>query len=693
MGFFRRNLETMERRRKVAALVHCLADDDLGVRRDALAALKRLGDAGAVRPLLEFVRGDHWNVTDAMRRSALDALACTRDPRALNALLAALSDPCRHAGRGVLCGTCRDVRKAAAFALGEIRDARAVGALSSAIDEECLMTRGVAEAAAKALGKIGGAAAVDALCAAVIRASSGSVREAAAAALGEAGGAPAVDALCAVVSSEHDHRVRSTAATALGNTRDVRAVDALHHAASEGVASAVEALAMIRDERAVDALCTIVKEGAPHMRAGAASMLGRIGDATAVAELCRAVHDQDWEVSEAAAAALEKLGMPGDADVAMAVRAWAAVEQGLRNHDLRGAVPFGSAAVAPLRKVLDTSKGSLRIDAAVTIGEIGGARALDALVGALGSTNAEVRGLAARGLARMREPGSVEPLCKALLSDTIADVRKAAAEALGKIADPMAITSLESALEDVEETCRCCAATALGEIRDARAVPPLCKALLENRSESVRDAAAQALEKIAHASAVDALVEALIVAVQRRNYSNCCSAASALGSIGDARAVTALITSLEQPPRISGTWGQGPMKEVPQPRRYDEDTVYRGPTTARARASAALALARIGDLRAVPALLRAVSDPDVSEGALEAFSMILERQPSNVDACHLKAFAALPDAVPAIEYVSRYHGSTDDWSLYPVEKQVSATRLKGLAARELARRPDKCGQP
>jgi HEAT repeat protein len=303
--------------------------------------------------------------------------------------------------------------------------------------------------------------------------------------------------------------------------------------------------------------------------------------------------------------------------------------------------------IQPLKKVLKRESRELRAGVAEALGEIGDARAVDALIEALRDEDSDVRRsvawaldvigwkpgnneervlyyIAKRDWGRCVKIGSfaVEFLIERL-KDKDSDVRRSVAEALGKIGDSRAVDALIEALKDEDSNVRENVAEALGEIGDARAVDALIEALRDEDSD-VRIRVAEALGEIGDARAVEALIEALkdedsyvrknsidvLVEIAKKDLgvvdklinalkdedSNVReNVAWALGEIGDSRAVEALIEALK-----------------------DEDSDV--------RESVAWALGAIGDARAVDSLIKTLKDDDnfVRESARKALVKILK---------------------------------------------------------------------
>ena len=132
---------------------------------------------------------------------------------------------------------------------------------------------------------------------------------------------------------------------------------------------------------------------------------------------------------------------------------------------------------------------------------------------------------------------AISPLQQAL-NDEDNSVRFSAAEALGNIGE-LVVSSLIQYLHYEDHLVRSSAAKALGNIGNEAAVMALIQAL-NDEDNSVRSSAADALGKISNEAAVPALIQAL----NNEDDSVRSSAAKALGEIGNEAAVTALIKAL-----------------------------------------------------------------------------------------------------------------------------------------------------
>ncbi|HVD32128.1 MAG TPA: HEAT repeat domain-containing protein, partial [Gemmatimonadales bacterium] len=183
-----------------------------------------------------------------------------------------------------------------------------------------------------------------------------------------------------------------------------------------------------------------------------------------------------------------------------------------------------------------------RAFAAELLGRVGGAKAVPALLETIEATRTEdsdVREVSLRALARIADPGAVEPLIRTLataevwLAPRIADIltrhgelvvdpliavlngssrqpaRAWAANVLGEVRAQRAFPSLVRSLGDPEDEVRAKAATALGRLGDRRAVGYLLEQLLTDPAPFVRVRIASALGQFGGPEVIDRLVRAL----------------------------------------------------------------------------------------------------------------------------------------------------------------------------------------
>jgi HEAT repeat protein len=269
---------------------------------------------------------------------------------------------------------------------------------------------------------------------------------------------------------------------------------------------------------------------ASAVRRAAARALGQVGDPRAVEPLIATLeHWGDADVRKAAAEALVKIGAPAVEPLIAALKD--EVER-VRKAAAETLVKIGAPAVEPLIAAWrDSSNWHVRQAAVGALGQIGDARAVKPLIGALKNRDEYMRKAAAWALGQIGDPRAVEPLIAAL-KDEVEWVRKAAAWALVKIGAP-AVEPLIAALKDGDKGVRRAAAEVLDELKwqpgcdeagayywttkrqwnecvkiGAPAVEPL-SAALKDWDADVRRAAAWALGQIGDARAVEPLSVAL----------------------------------------------------------------------------------------------------------------------------------------------------------------------------------------
>jgi HEAT repeat protein len=323
-------------------------------------------------------------------------------------------------------------------------------------------------------------------------------------------------------------------------------------------------VAKLEAKRDVEGLLEALRHKDPGIRQDAALALGRIGDARAVDPLAYRLWDVDRDVKRAAAEAMAAIGDVRAVDALITALAHA-TEPRVSLVAAEALVQIGRPAVESLIVALRDSHYENRPDAARVLGQIGDARALEALTAALQDGDYIVRRAAAEALdgmgwrPRKDETSArywvakqewkrcaaiggpaVGPLIAELRPDNVTE-RLVVEEALVRIGAP-AVEPLISALKDSKSwQVRRDAVEALGEIGDPRAVEPLIAALTDLDS-GVLGIAAEALGRIGDARAVGPLSAMLKDAdlwEDRR------AAARALGTIGDVRAVGPLSTALK----------------------------------------------------------------------------------------------------------------------------------------------------
>lgn len=240
------------------------------------------------------------NANAAVRLKAAEALGHSKSSRAVEPLIAALSD------------LDPNVQSSVANALGEIKDSRAlqplVDALNHSKDEK---------AVCDALGNLGPIA-IEPLITALKDKNLGYAAESGLAKIGP----PAVEPLMAAYNDK-DHDVQFYAIRAFGDIKDPRAVDlliaALKYKDTSGYdyeirEEAARALGEIKDPRADQPLIVALKDSDDRVMKAAGDALGKIGDPQAVDYLLTALRTHNFTVIAAADNFFIKRGEPGSED-------------------------------------------------------------------------------------------------------------------------------------------------------------------------------------------------------------------------------------------------------------------------------------------------------------------------------------------------------------------------------------------
>jgi HEAT repeat protein len=263
---------------------------------------------------------------------------------------------------------------------------------------------------------------------------------------------------------------------------------------------------------------------------------------------------------------IERLKARGD--IKRLVKALGHKDQARRKAAYQALLEIGTPAVNLLLVALTRKNKTARLESAALLGDIGDARAWDSLVAALDDEYWRVRYNAIYGLKRINAERAIEPLITAL-KDPNKEVTENACAGLVAMGAP-AVEQLITALKDDHPWIRQYAAIALGRIGDGRAWQPLVIAL-EDQNIFVREYAVCALPKIdserailpaitalgdsageVSQAAAETLIEigapalkSLIAATHNVDSRIRASVVGALGKIGNAQAMDALVHCLE----------------------------------------------------------------------------------------------------------------------------------------------------
>lgn len=384
--------------------------------------------------------------------------------------------------------------------------------------------------------------------------------------------------------------VRRRAAESLGGFKERRVVEPLI-AILENMdemksvrAAAAFSLGALKDERASVPLLTALSDENAEIRLQAAAALGKLKDTKVVAQLSEIVENplELDTVRDAAVAALGNIGAKAAEDVlirALDIRVGNISKNAvvaLGKLESEAAIPDLIAILEDKRIALDAStdalaKASARTKAATALGEIGGARATEAIARRLVDNTeyivaledaANRKAIGADDLKRnwswevfvnaakkLDLPAFVAPKMAVRANDEWENhqVRNAAMVALGrcKTADvTLDISQLKQRLVDLDVDTRKATALSVGQAGISELIPELVQIMKgENEIEKdVRRAATQGLGELADETTTDALIETMNndenhVEIRR-------DASRALGKIATDKAVTALVEKL-----------------------------------------------------------------------------------------------------------------------------------------------------
>lgn len=232
--------------------------------------------------------------------------------------------------------------------------------------------------------------------------------------------------------------------------------------------AAARALGEIKSVRAIKPLIVAIKDSSATVRASATRALGKIADPIAIEPLISMLNDVDTNVQASAASALGEIGDPRAVDHLIVK-----LEQGTVPVQLASSIALGSLkdlrAVEPLITSFDSTLNdnalSLRFSTATALSEIGGERAIRALVGKLDSEDYLIRSFAATGIGiSLSQPNS-----------------------------GIVIDLLREKLNESDSTSRAALVGELGHMEYASAIGELLTSFLPDESVAVREATRAAL--------------------------------------------------------------------------------------------------------------------------------------------------------------------------------------------------------
>ena len=519
----------------IGPLIDALGDDDVGiVRNEAAVALGKIKGEKVIVPLSNALRKDKYETT---RKNAAIGLREVKFASAAAVLVGVLKSQPHKSDEEKETKTVIDEIVTALIKDGIVATKPLISALKSK-GEEYIQVR---KQAAHAIGSIADAAAVDEMIAA-LQDESVIVRERAAALLGGLKQRKAVEPLIKTLNDDQEWKsVRARAADSLGILRDERAVApllaVLNNENLEIRNSAVVALGNIKDGRAVEPLIQLIENRLADetIRNSAIAALGKIDDSKAEGIILNVLNEETGTLQYSAITALGQLGS------GRALSHPAAVDKLMDILTDRSAHPTARKNAATALKNIGDERAAKNLEQVIVDETEYNITVIDSVKR---NVTWEVFVNAARefALSRQAAPKMIDRLDDTWESKTS---RSYAALALGRTGTEEAIKRLNEALSDSVVDVTYAAARALGETKRQDQIKTLVDIMTDTaKAKDLRRAATQGLQAMAALSTVKDLIGILQDTAVHEEIRR--DAAIALGNIGNAEAISALVDELEK---------------------------------------------------------------------------------------------------------------------------------------------------
>lgn len=297
------SVESLYEVKNIKGLTQALKHPDYTIRKEAVQALKQIGDQQAVDALIESLKYENWQddyiVLNSVRSNSAEALGNIGDSKAISYLIQSLDEDPDE-----------EVRAKSAWALGKINTNEAVDALIKALYDEYWEVR---KYAANSLGIIGNKDALPYLIEA-LNDPDRQVRQYAAVALGKMKDEQAIPLLLESMDDEDDNvkLISMYALENMGRKAVVPLTKTLKDKDWRVRGNAAIVLGKIGDEKAQKSLSGALqgmfsKDSNQYVRGKAAEALGNIGSEKAKKALIKALKDEDEFVRNKAVLALQKI--------------------------------------------------------------------------------------------------------------------------------------------------------------------------------------------------------------------------------------------------------------------------------------------------------------------------------------------------------------------------------------------------
>ncbi|MFH1963564.1 MAG: HEAT repeat domain-containing protein [bacterium] len=453
----------------IDVLIAATRDQDVEIRRCAVAALGKTRNEKAVEPLIALLNDDDWRTqrNAVIGLGKIGEIANKSVPCLINLLNPSLGIP----------PTIWTVRGNVAIALGKMNDQSIMPQLIKSLKDEDGFTRCCA---AEAIGNLKrratlagkGTLTVDKAIVPLIELlndTDASVQGAAVSALIDIGSSCIP---CLLESIDRTNANPPTTNIEQGQALSLQPTNKIHAFTIFGKLHAAQAVDML--------INNLLSEESPSNKdkkiaGSAARALGEIGDRRAIEPLIKKLKDvnltQQWMLPQVIEAVgklkgeeaipyligfLQQEGAPLSDGSSLA-------EGEIASVTTSALVNIGTPCVPSLIKALDHGNDMARANATLALGQLKDKRAVPALTAMLKNEEWYVRSAAVIALGEIADKSALEPLASIAMGDKNEDVRVYASNALGKIDDNEVIKFLMIALDDPNPDIQFNSALALGE--------------------------------------------------------------------------------------------------------------------------------------------------------------------------------------------------------------------------------------
>lgn len=320
--------------------------------------------------------------------------------------------------------------------------------------------------------------------------------------------------------------ILSLSVAACGSSKSTEELITVLNQRGDGAYSAALALGSKKDKQAVEPLIATLQDKSANLREAALMGLQWFDDPRAIKAIVMTLEDQDSDVQKEAKRAIEFAIGQNYTSIAPAL-AQLHIEK--------------SAAMEPLivflKEKVNSESGSTQQRLITVLGHTQDARAIEPVLKAFNSSDAELREVALAALGNIRDKQATDALINAFAQGN-PEEQQAIALALGSTNNSRAIDTLLTAANQSAPDKQKAAIAGLGKTKDSRAVAALIKIVTDPKSSLTVEA------RIALANIGAPAVDPLISVLQSDDTVVRQQAALALGDIGEQKAVKPLKKNL-----------------------------------------------------------------------------------------------------------------------------------------------------